>query len=125
MRSTGRRPATFLLLLGLVACGGGSAPPRDGPGEGGSWDELVETAGDASVERIQGTVRYLEVEGGVYVIRAGDTDYDPTNLPEAYRVDGLPVAADVVRQEEMVSIRMVGPLVEIVRIRRTGGVPSA
>jgi hypothetical protein len=89
-------------------------------GDEGAWEQLVEAGGEADMERIEGTIRFREVEGGVYVIHAGDTDYDPTNLPEDYRVDGLEVEADVVRQEEMASIRMVGPLVEIVRIRRTG-----
>lgn len=110
------RAAILLLALGLGACAG-AGPSTDE----GDWDVLRGTADTEEVQRIGGTVRFLEVEGGVYVIRTDDTDYDPTNLPESYRVDGLAVEADVLVRGDVASIRMVGPVVEVVRIRRSPG----
>ena len=110
--------AILLVALGLGACAG-AGPSTDE----GDWDVLRETADTEEVQRIGGTVRFLEVEGGVYVIRTDDTDYDPTNLPESYRVDGLAVEADVLVRGDVASIRMVGPVVEVVRIRRSPGSP--
>lgn len=79
-----------------------------------------EPAGDASLERISGSVHRREVEGGVWVIRtdAGSTLH-PRNLPAAFQVEGLRIEAEVRRRDDMVSIGMVGPIVELVRIRRS------
>lgn len=59
--------------------------------------------------------------GRVWVIRDADgTRYNPTNLPEAYRTAGVRVEADVIPRDDAASIAMVGPIVDIVRIRRSG-----
>jgi hypothetical protein len=69
-----------------------------------------------------GTVEWMELEGGFFAIRAEDgTTYEVMNLPERFQEDGLPVEARAVPRGDMASIRMVGPIVELVRIReRTG-----
>jgi hypothetical protein len=61
------------------------------------------------------------------VIRdAGGTQYNPTNLPEPFQVDGKAVEAEARRRDDMASIGMVGPIVELIRIReRAGGDTSA
>lgn len=96
----------------LAACAGGAA------GGDGGWLEL-KTAGTGPTMQISGTVRHLDLEGGVFVIRdAQGTQYNPMNLPKEFQVDGTPVEAEARRRDDMASIAMVGPLVEIVRIRR-------
>lgn len=75
--------------------------------------------GAANLVEIEGIVRYHELEGGFYAIqsREGET-YNPTNLPEEFRQDGLPVRARVRIRGDMMGIHQVGPLVEIVEIRK-------
>ncbi len=105
-------PVTALIL---ASCGGGK--------ENG-WVELKpDPAGAGAPIHITGTVHHLDLEGGVFVIRdASGTQYNPVNLPDAFRVDGMSVEADALRRDDMASIGMVGPLVELLRIRsRPGG----
>lgn len=89
------------------------------PAGAGGWVELASEA-DGPTIRITGTVRREEVEGGVWVIRTEEGKYQPMNLPPAFQVDGMAVEAVAVRRTDMVSIGMVGPLVELLRIRRRG-----
>lgn len=73
-----------------------------------------------SIMQFTGTVTFLEIEGGVWVIRSTDINYNPTNLPEQFRQNGLRVDVEARRQDDMASISMVGPMIELVRIRRAG-----
>lgn len=111
-----RRAASSVAIVALLAassCG----PARNGS----EWDVLMPEAESAETARISGSVAYMELEGGLYVLRTADgTNYNPNNLPESYRVDGAAVEADVVVRDDMASIGMVGPIVDIVRIRATG-----
>lgn len=91
----------------------GSSSPAAAPG----WVELASEA-DGPTIRITGTVQRQEVEGGVWVIRTDQGTYQPMNLPPAFQVDGMAVEAEAVRRTDMVSIGMVGPLVELLRIRQ-------
>jgi hypothetical protein len=77
----------------------------------------------SQVLKLTGTIHRLELEGGQYVIRdAKGEQYKPVNLPAAFERDGLAVEAEARRRDDMVSTAMVGPLVELIRIReRTGG----
>jgi hypothetical protein len=90
-----------------------------------AWVQLTpESVGSGPTLRITGTVQHLDLEGGIFVLRTTDgTRYSPTNLPEAFRVDGLRVEADARRREHMVSIGMAGELVELLRIRKASGTP--
>jgi hypothetical protein len=81
---------------------GGTAPP---PAE--------------AILRLTGTVHHLDLEGGVYVIRTEDgTQYRPVELPEEFRVDGLAVEAEAKRRDDLMSVDMVGPAVELLDIRK-------
>ena len=107
------RLAPLLALVGAIACG----TTRDGA----DWDVLMPEAESGATTRIAGSVAYMDLEGGLYVLRTGDgTNYNPTNLPETYRAEGTAVEADVVVRDDMASIGMVGPIVDIVRVRATG-----
>lgn len=90
---------------------------RSSPAGAGGWVELASEA-DGPTIRITGTVQHQEVEGGVWVIRTDEGKYQPMNLPPAFQVDGMAVEAEAVRRTDMVSIGMVGPLVELLRIRQ-------
>ena|SRR5881394_3454734 len=97
------------LLLGLAACGGSEA----------NW--VVPTSAEERVGtpiHITGKVQFYGIEGGFYAIRGDDeVTYDPTNLPTAFRKDGLAVEADARLLEGVGNSHMAGPIVELERIR--------
>jgi hypothetical protein len=68
-----------------------------------------------------GTVRFLEIEGGCWVIETSDAVYEPTNLPEALREDGLGVTFQATVRDDLASICMVGPIVQLHRIQPNEG----
>ena len=71
----------------------------------------------APTRQVTGTVRHFDIEGGFYAIRGDDgVTYDPTNLMDCYKGDGLRVAATVKILKDRVGVHMVGPIVEIQRI---------
>ena len=107
------RVAASLTLL-LAACASGGAGRESNP-----WEELGKGEQSGPVFHLGGTVRHVELEGGLYVIDAADgTRYVPTNLPADYQKDGLAMEAEARRRDDMASIAMVAPLVELVRIRK-------
>jgi heat shock protein HslJ len=109
------------LSLTLAACVGGGAARESNP-----WEELGSGEQSGPVFHLGGTVRHVELEGGLFVIDAADgTRYVPTNLPKDYQVDGLAMEAEARRRDDMASIAMVAPLIELVRIRKAAaGAPS-
>ena len=75
--------------------------------------------GMAMTMHLTGTVPHLDLEGGVYVIRTEDgAQYRPIELPEEFRVDGLPVEAEVKRRDDIMTIDMAGTAVELLDIRK-------
>jgi hypothetical protein len=64
-----------------------------------------------------GKVTRVQIEGGFWGIIGDDgTKYDPINLPEEYKKNGLPVRFEVKNREGMASIHMWGQIVEIIKI---------
>ncbi len=74
-------------------------------------------ANEIDTTHVSGTVRHLDLEGGVWVISSGETNYNPINLAKGFQVDGLAVEAELLERDDMASVGMVGPMVEIVEIR--------
>ena len=73
----------------------------------------------ANLLEVDGIIRYHELEGGFYAIQSSDGEtYNPTNLPDEYRQDGLPVRAKIRIRNDLMGIHQAGPLVEIVEIRQ-------
>ena len=109
------------LTLCLAACASGGAGRESNP-----WEDLGRGKESGPVFHLGGTVRHVELEGGLFVIDAADgTRYVPTNLPPDYQIDGLPLEAEARRRDDMASIAMVAPLIELVRIRKAAaGTPS-
>jgi hypothetical protein len=68
-----------------------------------------------------GTVRFIALEGGCWVIETADEVYEPIDLPEAFRTDGLGVSFEAVERTDMASICMVGTIVELLRIQPNEG----
>jgi putative lipoprotein len=97
------------LLMAACASGGSNA-----------WVDLKTDASTGPTIELAGTVHHLEVEGGVWVIRdAKGTGYQPTNLPDRFRKEGMRVEAVGRRRDNLVSIGMTGTLVELSRIRES------
>ena len=106
--------AAIALLAACTARGDADAGSRASD----AWVELKPALAGAQTLNIAGTVHRLDVEGGVWVIRDGASTYQPTNLPEAFRREGLPIETVARRATDMVSVGMSGTLVELVRIRQ-------
>ena len=66
---------------------------------------------------ILGTVTFKDLEGGFYAIESFDgKKYDPMNLPESFRKDGLKVKVTARPQRDVMSFRMYGEIIEIISI---------
>jgi hypothetical protein len=66
---------------------------------------------------IVGTVVHKTIEGGFYAIDADNgRRYDPINLPESFRKDGLRVKVTARRRRDAMSFHMYGAIIEIVNI---------
>ena len=66
---------------------------------------------------IVGTVTYKDIEGGFYAIDSVDgSKYDPINLPESFRKDGLKVKVTARLKKDVMSFHMYGVIIEIVHI---------
>ena len=82
----------FFCWFGISGCNGSGAM-KSAPPSGQAASEASQPSADhpADTFTITGTVVYLNLEGGVYVIRGdGGRTYNPSNLPEKYQKDGLP-----------------------------------
>lgn len=82
--------------------------------------EAADAAGDSMT--LTGTIRYLDLEGGVYVIASDGTNYNPIDgLAQEFQVDGLEVEAEVRQRDDVAGVGMVGPMVEVLSIQRSEG----
>ena len=74
---------------------------------------------DPDVVRVNGTVRFMTFEGGFWAVRGDDNvTYDPVGgLPAAFQSEGLRVRMEARHRNDMASVHMAGPLVEILNIR--------
>ena len=64
---------------------------------------------------LAGTVVWQTLEGGFFAIHTDDgKKYDPINLPEAMKQDGLRISVQARLKEGAVSFHMYGPIIEIV-----------
>jgi hypothetical protein len=91
-----------LLVTALMACRHAVAPD------------------DPNLVAVNGTVRFMTFEGGFWAIRGDDNvTYDPLGgLPAAFQSEGLRVRIEARRRNDMASVHMAGPIVEIISINR-------
>lgn len=77
------------------------------------------TDDNGEIRNMNGTIVFQELEGGFYGIEADDgKKYNPINLDESYRKDGLRVKFDANLKKGMVGIHMWGQYVEILKIEK-------
>lgn len=99
--------ATVVLALALMGCD----------------DDRPLVAPDVSVDDpdafvIDGTVRFLSIEGGCWGIFGDDgVTYEPTGIPRDFLVDGLRVRAAVKLRNDLGSYCMIGRIVEVLDIK--------
>jgi hypothetical protein len=66
---------------------------------------------------IMGTVTYKHIEGGFYAIDGDDgRKYDPINLPDSFKKDGLKVKVTARLKKDAMSFHMYGAIIEVVNI---------
>ena len=114
----------IVCCFALFGCMGqsdtGSDIPGGGPDRPGHHDAPLsesETAPDADTFEIQGTVVYQDIEGGFFAIDSEDgRKYNPVNLPESYRKEGLQVKITARPGKDAMSIHMYGAIIEILEI---------
>jgi hypothetical protein len=94
--------ALVLLLLGLPACASPTTP----------------TVPDGAI-RVNGTVQYLNLEGGFWAIRGDDgITYDPLNeLSAPFRRQNLRVTMVARPRTDLGGTHMVGPIVGVLSIQ--------
>ena len=71
----------------------------------------------ADLIEIVGSVTYKGIEGGFYAIDGDDgRKYDPINLPESFKKDGLKVKITARLKKDAMSFHMYGAIIEVVNI---------
>ena len=105
-----RTVALLVAALILSACAGTDK---------NAWVELQSgPATDRPIVQINGTVVRSDLEGGLYLLRGAESaNYNPTHLPDAFRVDGQAIEATAQRRDDLVSVGVVGVIVDLLRIR--------
>lgn len=74
---------------------------------------------EPDLTQVVATVEFLNVEGGCWSLLASDgVRYEPVDLGEEFREDGLQVTATVRPLAEVASVCQIGKIVEIESIRR-------
>jgi hypothetical protein len=75
---------------------------------------------DANTINVTGTVTHFDLEGGFWAVNGDDgKTYDPSGgLPTEFQKEGLRVRMEARTRPDMVSIHMVGTIVEIKKIER-------
>jgi len=73
----------------------------------------------AGAIRINGTVRYVTLEGGFWAVRGDDgLTYDPMNgLAPQYQRENLRVTLVAKVRDDIGGVHMVGPIVEVLSIQ--------
>jgi hypothetical protein len=73
----------------------------------------------AGAIRVNGAVRFYTIEGGFWAVRGDDgVTYDPLNLPAEFQQENLRVSMVVTVRADLAGIHMVGPIVEIIQIKK-------
>jgi hypothetical protein len=97
-----RNLTPILLVLLLASCRPPAAPS------------------DPDVVEVTGTVRFITIEGGFWAVKGDDAiTYDPLGgLPAAFQSEGLRVRIEARRRNDLASVHMTGPIVEILTINK-------
>ena len=122
------RVATVLLATCFLFCTSerstkNKALPQDSNPNPAEAPRMTEE--NDEIRNATGTIVFNEIEGGFYGIKADDgKKYNPINLDESFRKDGLRVKFDAKFKKGMVGIHMWGEYVEILKIERLAATDS-
>jgi hypothetical protein len=84
------------------------------------------SCGEVPEIRVGGRITYETIEDGFWAIHGDDgTVYDPRALGAEFQKDGLPVFATLVLRPDLLSIHMVGPIVDVVSMQVVPGFAGA
>ena len=118
--------AVLILMCGvaLVGCKGESDSAKDIPKAEPNTAEPNESPSSGSITipdsdtfEIQGTIVHKNIEGGFFAIDGNDgKKYNPVNLSESFRKDGLKVKVTARLKMDAMSIHMYGTIIEVVEI---------
>lgn len=73
---------------------------------------------EPDLAQLEATVEFVSVEGGCWrLVTDQGIGYEPVNLPESFRSDGLQVDVTVRLRKDLGSICQVGQIVDIESIR--------
>jgi hypothetical protein len=109
--------AMGLAGLATVALAGGM-PLEDGYVNKGSQPTISDPdETDVDTFELHGTVVYKDMEGGFFAIDGDDgKTYDPINLPDSLKINGLKVNITARFRKDVGGIHMVGDIIQIVNI---------
>ena len=109
VRSRWMRSLLAALLFGVLAGAlGGCAAEHSSTQQALSADEPVS---------LSGTVHYIKVEGGCWVIDTPRGRFQPVELPERYRIEGLQVQVMLKAAPKVMSACQVAPLAHVESVR--------
>lgn len=79
----------------------------------------IELSTDLKPIELLARVKYIDVENGFYGFETADNvKYMPTNMPDSFKQDGLPVQVLAVRQSQTVGIHMWGEYIRVIMIQK-------
>jgi hypothetical protein len=111
----------FLCLLTIFSCSSEKGTKTKSLPQNVDTDKGTSQLADdkSEIRSMSGTVVYQEIEGGFFGIVAEDgKKYNPINLDESFKKDGLRVKFDANVKKGMVGIHMWGQYVEILKIEK-------
>ncbi|OGU62368.1 MAG: hypothetical protein A2V66_06605 [Ignavibacteria bacterium RBG_13_36_8] len=77
----------------------------------------VDESDNSQVFGAIGTVHYIDLEGGFYgIITEYQQQFDPINLPDEFKVDGILIRIQYIIRDDQASLHMWGILIELVSI---------
>lgn len=114
----------LICVVALVGCKGKTETSEDIQNTEPNVSESNEfpspentSAHPADLFEIVGNVTYRNIEGGFYAIEGDDgKKYDPINLPESFKKDGLKIKVTARLKKEAMGFHMYGTIIEVVNI---------
>jgi len=108
--------ARFPVVFRTTASGWGYPTPGTRTWLGS--EVLTKSLGGTEIIQGNGTIRYVDSEGGIFLIISGDgTHFLPSNLPKKYEKDGLHVEFKAYKMPINPADRMMGSPIRIISIQ--------
>jgi hypothetical protein len=114
----------IICIVALVGCNGKTTTSEEIRNTEANVSESNEfpppestSAHPADLFEIVGSVTYKNIEGGFYAIEGDDgKKYDPINLPESFKRNGLKVKVTARLKKDAMGFHMYGAIIEVVNI---------